>query len=83
MEFLQQLDTSLFYFINHGWQNPLFDWLMPFVTRTENGFPLWGAAYVLMIWKGGKKGRIAALLTIPLIVLSDQLSAFGQNVVAG
>jgi len=75
MEILQQVDTALFFFINHGWENPVFDWLMPFVTKRENGFPLWIAAYILLLWKGGKKGRIAALLIIPVILLSDQISA--------
>ncbi|MBN1543504.1 phosphatase PAP2 family protein [candidate division KSB1 bacterium] len=75
MDFLQQIDTSLFFWINQGWQNPIFDWLMPFVTRKENGFPLWIVVYILLLWKGGTKGRIAALLIIPVIVFSDQLSA--------
>ncbi len=75
MELLQQIDTALFYWINQGWQNPIFDAVMPFITRKEHGFPLWIAVYILLLWKGGKKGRIAALLIIPVIVFSDQFSA--------
>ncbi|MBD3384343.1 phosphatase PAP2 family protein [candidate division KSB1 bacterium] len=75
LEFLQQIDIQIFYAINRGLLNAFFDWLMPVITKKENGFPLWIAAIVLMLWKGGKKGRIAVLLVIPLITLSDQLSA--------
>ena len=75
LEFLNQLDTSLFYFVNIGWQNPVFDWLMPFITAKENWYPLWLIVIIGLAWKGGKKGRTVVLLIIPLIVLSDQLSA--------
>ena len=75
LDFLFQLDTFLFYVINKDLANPLFDWLMPFVTKKEHGFPLWIAVYIMLLWKGGKKGRIAALLIIPVIFASDQLSA--------
>ncbi len=75
LEFLQQIDVQIFYAVNRGLENAFFDWLMPVITKKENGFPLWIAAIVLMLWKGGKKGRIAVLLVIPLITLSDQLSA--------
>ena len=75
MDFLLHLDTSLFYFINVGLQNPFFDWFMPFITERTHWFPIWGAAVIGLLWKGGKKGRLAVLLIIPVIFLSDQLSA--------
>jgi len=36
---------------------------------------LFGAVYILLLWKGGKKGRISALIIIFIILSSDQLSA--------
>ena len=57
MEFLLQLDTSLFYIINVDLQNPLFDRLMPFITERTHWFPVWGALVIGLLWKGGKKGR--------------------------
>ncbi len=75
LEFLQQIDIQLFFAVNRGLENTFFDWLMPVITKKENGFPIWIVAIVLMLWKGGKKGRIAVLLVIPLITFSDQLSA--------
>lgn len=75
LEYLIQIDTQLFYFFNVTVQNPLFDWLMPFITEKVHWFPVWGIIIVLLIWKGGKQGRILVLLIIPVIFISDQLSS--------
>ncbi len=58
--------------------NPLFDTLMPIVTdlnQTWYGRTIMVGAWLLLLLKGGKPGRAAALLLIPLIVLSDQISS--------
>ena len=75
MNFLLELDTSLFYFINVDLQNPFFDVFMPFITERLHWFPVWAVLIIGLIWKGGKQGRIMVLLIIPVIFLSDQLSA--------
>jgi undecaprenyl-diphosphatase len=75
MEYILEIDTTLFYFINLTLQNPVFDWLMPFITERNHWFPVWGVAVVGLLWKGGRKGRIVVLLIIPVIFLSDQISA--------
>ena len=48
---------------------------MPFITNKQYWYPLFGVVYVLLLWKGGKKGRISALIIIFIILSSDQLSA--------
>ncbi len=75
LEFLNEIDVSLFYFINVSLQNPFFDWFMPFITEKYHWFPVWGIIVILLIWKGGKQGRIMVMLIIPVIILSDQLAA--------
>ena len=75
MEFLLKLDTWLFYLGNRTFQNPFFDWLMPIITEKYNWFPVWGLLVALLLWRGGSQGRIIVLLVIPIIFLSDQLSA--------
>ena len=70
-----EIDTAVFYFINVSLANPFFDWFMPFITEKTHWFPVWGVLIIGLLWKGGKKGRITVLLVIPLILLSDQLSA--------
>jgi undecaprenyl-diphosphatase len=75
VELLLKLDTWLFYLGNRTFQNPIFDWLMPFITEKYHWFPVWGLLIVLLLWKGGSQGRIMLLLIIPIILLSDQISA--------
>jgi undecaprenyl-diphosphatase len=68
-------DIKLFYLINNGLANPLFDVFMPFITNLNN----WKIP-ILLIWlwlmiKGGRKGRVAAILLVVTVVITDQLSA--------
>ncbi len=60
------LDTTLFYFINHGLSNPLLDTVMPFITKRP---PLFFMPVLLLIFI---KNRRLALYTlaISLIALS-------------
>ena len=72
---LFQIDKEIFYFLNHKIANPIFDFLMPFVTKDVNL-----RVFLFLIWLGfvifgGKKGRIIAILLIPAIAISDQLSS--------
>jgi undecaprenyl-diphosphatase len=73
--FLFSIDVAVFYFVNHNLQNALFDWLMPLITDQRNWFPLFLGAYVWLWWKGGKNGRVAAVLIIFVIAMSDQVSS--------
>ena len=77
-EIFISVDRSLFHFINWTLGNNVFDIVMPFLTdlnKTLLGKFLAGSIWVLLVWKGGKKGRLVAFFLIPLIVLSDQLSS--------
>jgi len=72
---LFQIDKEIFYFLNHKIANPIFDFLMPFVTKDVNL-----RVFLFLIWLGfvifgGKRGRIIAILLIPAIAISDQLSS--------
>jgi undecaprenyl-diphosphatase len=69
------LDISVFRFLNDSIKNPFFDDLMPVVTDLSR----WRIV-LLLVWAGlvivgGSKGRWAALLLIPIIAASDQLSS--------
>lgn len=70
-----QIDKALFYFFNVKIANPVFDILMPFITKDVNL-----RIFLVLIWIGllifgGKNGRIVAILLIPAIAISDQLSS--------
>jgi undecaprenyl-diphosphatase len=74
-EFLLSLDCQIFLFINNGLANPVFDFLMPFITNKKNWLIPIGLTWLLLIWKGGKRGRIVAFLIIPILILADQTSS--------
>jgi len=48
---------------------------MPLITEKYHWFPVWVLLAILLLWKGGKQGRIMVLLIIPVIFLSDQISS--------
>ena len=78
IEFLYGIDTKLFYVGNQSLQNALFDAVMPFMTDLNKkpvALLVVGILWLLLLVKGGRNGRIAALLLIPTIVFSDQLNS--------
>ena len=74
-DFLYSVDRALFYFLNRTVANAVFDLIMPVITDIEiMRYPLL-AAWVLLFVFGGKKGRIAALLALIVLGLSDYVSS--------
>lgn len=68
---LSAFDKALFYFINHTLANPVFDWLMPFITEKSHWI-----IPILLIWLGilifgRKRGRIAAILLLLTVATTD------------
>lgn len=78
IDFLYSLDRSVFYFVNIQMQNVVFDAVMPFLTDLNKkplALVLALLLWVLLLVKGGREGRIAALLLIPTIAFSDQFNS--------
>lgn len=78
METLLHIDRQLFHFLNQGLRNPLFDIVLPFVTDLNKkplALVIVAILWLLLLTRGGTNGRIAALLLIPTIALSDQLNS--------
>jgi undecaprenyl-diphosphatase len=78
IEFLYGLDRSLLLFLNRTIADPVMDVLWPLITDYDKLLPVRIALAAIWIWllvRGGRRGRTAALLLIPLLVLSDQLSS--------
>ncbi len=77
-ELLYAVDRTIFLFFNRTIANPVFDVLIPPITdwnKSWIGIALFAFLWLLLLWRGGKKGRIIALLLIPLITMSDQVSS--------
>lgn len=74
MDFFQKIDESFFYFINVNLANSVFDTLMPFITERSNWFIFYVLIWLYLIIKGGRRGEVAAILIIVLILITDQFS---------
>jgi undecaprenyl-diphosphatase len=78
MDWLVSLDRSAFVFFNTGLANPLGDAIWPLITHYDRYLLvrlLLAAAWIMLLVRGGRKGRTAALLLVPVILISDQLSS--------
>lgn len=73
MSALQSIDENLFRFINGKLANPVFDVLMPFLSGNKLFIPAIVIAAVLVLWLGGLKGRIYAVMLAILLSLGDPL----------
>jgi len=76
MDFLYTIDKTIFYFFNRTLANPLFDWLMPWVTEESHWYIPIGLVWIsLLVW-GGRKGRITAVLVVLILLVTDQTVNF-------
>lgn len=74
MNYIEWLDIRLFYLINNGTKNHIFDLLMPWLTEPKNWLPLIIPTVIgLLVW-GGRKGRIAVIVIVVAVGLSDFIS---------
>ena len=74
--FFANIDTYLFYAVNHGWQNKFFDIIMPIITDIKYWkIPLSAAWLSLMIF-GGKKGRITGIVLVVSLILIDLFNSY-------
>lgn len=75
MQWLLDLDQTLFIFINTMLANPVTDVVMPFITDGHNWIVPMGVAVIVILWKEGKRG-IGILVGLAIVVaLCDQSSA--------
>lgn len=74
MEILQRTDEILFRFINSGLANPVTDKFMPFITERDNWYIFYAVIWLYLFFYGGRKGKIASVLILLLILITDQFS---------
>ena len=74
--FFTNIDTTLFYAVNHGLVNKFFDTIMPIITDVKYWkIPLLAAWLCLMIF-GGKKGRITGIVLVVSLILIDLFNSY-------
>jgi 4-amino-4-deoxy-L-arabinose transferase-like glycosyltransferase/membrane-associated phospholipid phosphatase len=69
---LQSIDTALFRFVNQSLTNPVFDWLMPFLSGNPFFIPALVLGCAALIWFGGRRGRLAVLFLALVLALGDR-----------
>lgn len=77
-EWFYSLDVAIFHFLNSTLANPFGDVFWPYLTDYDKQWPvriLLVAIWLALLIRGGKRGRTAALLFIPLLIISDQLNS--------
>ena len=74
-EIILRIDHQLFFLINIGLANPIFDFIMPLITNEKNWYIPIAISWIFLIWKGGRRGRAVAFLIIPTLILADQTSS--------
>jgi len=74
-DFLYSIDLSFFYFLNHTISNPIFDKFFVFITDVTHWYIAYIILWFIVFFKGGKIGKIAAISSIFLIIISDQISS--------
>ncbi len=75
MENLLNIDLSVFHFLNGTIANPVFDFIMPIITRGSNMLPVYILALLILFINGGRKGKIIVVLLVITIIISDQTSS--------
>lgn len=73
VHWLQDLDLALLRFINQTLSNRFFDVLMPFASGNVYFIPAVIFAAVLLIWKGGRRGRLCILMLALIVGPGDGL----------
>lgn len=72
IDFFYSIDLTIFYFFNHTLSIGIFDKFFSTITNVNN----WYITYVILLsicWvKGGRKGKIAVIGIILLIIVTDQ-----------
>ena len=73
LDFFYSIDLAIFYFFNHSLSIGFLDKFFSIITNVNN----WYIAYIVLLGialtKGGLRGKIAVVMIILLIIVTDQL----------
>jgi membrane-associated phospholipid phosphatase len=65
------VDVGVFRFINETLSNPFFDAIMPFASGNRFFFPVLAIVGMLLLWKGGKRGWLCAMMAVLILWPGD------------
>jgi undecaprenyl-diphosphatase len=76
-------DLFILHQINLEWTHPLMDWLMPAVSAINAWLPLLLLVALLVLWHGGKKGRLLILCLALALGVSDGIVSHSLKKMVG
>jgi undecaprenyl-diphosphatase len=74
-QFVEEIDTALFYLVNSSGRNVFFDFLMPIVSEVKNFYIPMGILWLLLITRKSIKARSVAICILFVIAFSDRVSS--------
>ncbi len=74
-ELLQRLDEMLLLWIHQGWRSGPGDLFFTWITESRHFIIPLAITWLLMVIRGGRTGRVTALLIAVCLLLTDQLSS--------
>ncbi len=72
-DILYSIDLAVFYFFNHTISNKAFTGFFSLITNVNNWYITYAVLLGILFFNEGKRGKIAVILAILLVVVSDQL----------
>jgi undecaprenyl-diphosphatase len=75
IHFLINIDVILFYFLNSTIANPVFDFIMPIITKQQNWYIIYLGLILFLIIKYKQKGLIIVLVLLVAVGISDFISS--------
>jgi len=75
LDFLYSIDSSIFFFINHNLSSVFLDKFFSLITDVTKWYIAYAILLGILFRYGGKKGRVAAVAVILLIIFTDQVGA--------
>lgn len=76
MDWLQNLDETLFRFINQSLSNPLFDAVMPWFSGNKLFVPLAVLTALALIRASGRKGLLCVLMIVIAVLVGDNFVSY-------
>ncbi len=73
MAALEALDATVFRFVNQHLSNPVMDAIMPWFAGNALFVPALAFLAGVLVWKGGRRGRLFVVMVFTLIALGDML----------
>lgn len=75
IDFLYNIDLTLFYAINHGLSTPVLSKFFSLITKVDSWLITYVTFVLLLLIKGGKKGRLAVFIVLIMVLVTDQVGA--------